>query len=90
MSYLTTEKKKEIFKQYGGNEGNTGSIEGQIALFTFRIQSLTEHLKKHRKDYSTTRALTNLVGKRRRLLNYLQRTNLESYRKLIQDLNLRK
>lgn len=70
--YLDSEKKKEIFKKYAGSETNTGSAEGQIALFTYRIANLTEHLKRNRKDYGTQRALQLLVGKRRSLLDYLK------------------
>ena len=70
--YLTPEVKKEIFAKHGGNETNTGSTEGQIALYTFRISHLTEHLKKNRKDYGTQRAVQLLVGKRRSLLDYLK------------------
>ena len=88
--YLTTEVKKEIFKKFGKSESNTGSTEGQIALFTHRINYLTEHLKLQKKDFSTERALINLVGKRRSLLNYLQRRNIEKYRQLIEELNIRK
>jgi small subunit ribosomal protein S15 len=65
--YLSTEKKQEIFKKFGGNEKNTGSTEGQIALFTHRINHLTDHLKKNRKDYGTQKALLDLVGKRKSL-----------------------
>ncbi|NPA43039.1 MAG: 30S ribosomal protein S15 [Chlorobi bacterium] len=88
--YLTPEIKKEIFKKYGKNENDTGSPEGQIALFTYRIKHLTEHLKKHKHDYSTERALIKLVGKRRRLLNYLKNNDIERYRKIIKELGLRK
>jgi len=88
--YLTKEKKEEIFQQYGGAAGNTGSIEGQIALFTFRIQSLTDHLKENRKDHSSRRALLTLVGKRRRLLNYLAKKNIVGYRDIIEKLEIRK
>jgi small subunit ribosomal protein S15 len=88
--YLTSDVKKEIFKKHGGAEANTGSTEGQIALFTHRINHLTEHLKKNRKDYGTQRALLNLVGKRRSLLNYLMNKDIEKYRALIKELNLRK
>jgi len=70
--YLTKETKAEIFKQHGGSEKNTGSAEGQIALFTFRINHLTEHLRANRKDYNTERSLVRLVGKRRSLLDYLK------------------
>ncbi len=88
--YLTTEKKKEIFKKFGKKDINTGSAEGQIALFTNRINHLTEHLKTNRKDYSTQRALLKLVGKRRKLLDYLKDKDIEKYRTLLKSLNLRK
>lgn len=88
--YLTSETKKEIFKKYGKSEKNTGSTEAQIALFSLRINHLTEHLKSNKKDFATQRALINLVGKRRSLLNYLKNTNLERYRALVAELNLRK
>jgi small subunit ribosomal protein S15 len=90
MSYLTAEKKQEIFKEFGKSEANTGSTEGQIALFTTRISHLTGHLKTNRKDYSTQRALLRLVGKRRRLLDYLKDRDIEKYRTLIKELNIRK
>ncbi len=90
MSYLTAEKKQEIFTEYGESVKNTGSTEGQIALFTFRISNLTEHLKSNRKDYSTQTALLKLVGKRRRLLDYLKENDIEKYRQLIKKLKLRK
>jgi small subunit ribosomal protein S15 len=90
MSYLTAEKKRDIFKEFGAAEANTGSTEGQIALFTYRIENLTEHLKSNRKDYSTQRSLLKLVGKRRRLLDYLKNKDIEKYRALIKKLNLRK
>lgn len=90
MSYLSAEKKKEIFKEFGQSETNTGSTEGQVALFTSRISHLTAHLKKNRKDYSTQRALLKLVGKRRKLLEYLKNKDIERYRSLIKELNLRK
>jgi len=88
--YLTTEKKKEFFEKYGKSATDTGSVEGQIALFTYRIAHLTEHLKKNKKDYSTQRSLLKLVGKRRRLLDYLKRKDIERYRSIIKDLNIRK
>ena len=88
--YLTSEKKKEFFKKYGKNAEDTGSAEGQIALFSHRISHLTEHLKKNNKDYSTQRALVRLVGKRRRLLNYLKDRDIERYRQIIKSLKLRK
>ncbi len=90
MSYLTAEKKQEIFKEFGKSETNTGSTEGQIALFTHRISHLTGHLKTNRKDYGTQRALLRLVGKRRRLLDYLKDNDIEKYRVLIKELNIRK
>jgi len=88
--YLTAEKKKEIIKSMGKSEADTGSPESQIALFTYRINHLTEHLKIHRKDFDTQRSLLKLVGKRRRLLDYLKDKDIEKYRQLIKDLNLRK
>lgn len=88
--YLSSEKKKEFFATYGSGEADTGTAEGQIALFSFRIAHLTEHLKINRKDYSTQRALINLVSKRRRLLNYLKDRDIERYRAIIKKLNLRK
>jgi ribosomal protein S15, bacterial/organelle len=88
--YLSKEKKAEIFKQYGGTEKNTGSTEGQIALFTYRINYLTEHLKKNHKDFNTERSLVKLVGKRRSLLDYLKNNDIEKYRSLIKELGIRK
>lgn len=88
--YLTTEKKQEIFAEHGESAQDTGSSEGQIALFTFRINHLTEHLKKNKKDYNTERSLVRLVGKRRKLLNYLKDTDINRYRAIIKKLNLRK
>jgi small subunit ribosomal protein S15 len=88
--YLTTEKKKELFTQYGNTATNTGSAESQIALFTFRINHLTDHLRSNKKDYSTQLALLKLVGKRRRLLDYLKDKNIERYRDVIKTLNIRK
>lgn len=87
---LTTEKKQGIFKKFGGKETNTGSTEGQIALFTERINDLTEHLKKNKKDYNTERSLIMLVGKRRNLLDYLKNKDIEKYRALIKELKIRK
>lgn len=89
-TYLTTEKKREIFGEYGGAETNTGSPEGQIALFTYRIQSLSTHLKTNKKDHSCRRTLLTLVGKRRRLLGYLAKKDINKYRELIEKLGLRK
>jgi small subunit ribosomal protein S15 len=88
--YLTTEKKKELFAQYGNSETNTGATESQIALFTFRINHLTDHLRENKKDYSTQLALLKLVGKRRRLLDYLKDRDIERYREVIKALNIRK
>lgn len=88
--YLTAEKKQELFAQHGKDAKNTGSAEGQIALFTFRINHLTEHLKQNKKDHSTRRALIKLVGKRRSLLDYLIKKDIERYRSIIKELNLRK
>ena len=90
MNYLTTEDKQKIFKKYGSSETDTGSYESQVALFTERIQHLTLHLKDHKKDFSTERALLRIVGKRRRLLNKLKKEDIERYRKLIADLKLRR
>jgi small subunit ribosomal protein S15 len=89
-NYLTKEKKAEIFQQYGGSETNTGATEAQIALFTYRIQSLSAHLKENHKDHSCRRALLTMVGKRKRLLKYLQSTDLNKYRELIEKLGIRK
>lgn len=75
--YLSAEKKKDIFKEYGKSEFDTGSTEGQVALFTFRIKHLTEHLKINRKDNKTERSLVLLVGKRRKLLDYLKKKTLK-------------
>ena len=88
--YLTKEKKQEIFAQYGKSATNTGSAESQIALFTNRINHLTEHLRGNQKDFSTQRALLKLVGQRRRQLDYLKDNDIERYRGIIKSLNLRK
>ena len=88
--YLTKEKKAEIFKEYGGSEGNTGSTEGQIALFTYRVQQMSAHLKENPKDHSCRKALLTMVGKRKRLLGYLQKKDLQKYRELIEKLGIRK
>lgn len=89
-TYLPSEKKEEIFAQYGGAAKNTGSVEGQVALFTYRIQSLSEHLRSNHKDHSARRRLLTLVGKRRRLLTYLAKKDIVKYRELIEKLNIRK
>lgn len=88
--YLSTDEKKKIFKKHGKNESDTGNAEGQVALFTYRIAHLTEHLKKNRKDFSTQLSLTKLVGKRRSQLNYLMKIDIERYRAIIKKLELRK
>ncbi|HEY8400166.1 MAG TPA: 30S ribosomal protein S15 [Cytophagaceae bacterium] len=90
--YLTSEKKQEIFKTNGKakSEKDTGSAESQIALFTFRINHLTEHLKQNPKDYSSRLGLLKLVGKRRRLLDYLMNIDIERYRAVVAEHNLRK
>jgi small subunit ribosomal protein S15 len=87
---LLKEKKSAIVKEFGGKETNTGSIEGQIALLTERISQISGHLQQNKKDFSTHRGLMQLVGKRKRLLNYLQKHNLTGYRQLIEKLGLRK
>ncbi|MBL7903438.1 MAG: 30S ribosomal protein S15 [Bacteroidales bacterium] len=88
--YLTSEVKSEIFSTYGKSAQDTGSAEGQIALFTHRIQHLTGHLKTNRNDLVTERSLVRLVGKRRRLLDYLKEKDIERYRDVIKKLNIRK
>ena len=88
--YLTKEKKAEIFAKHGESATNTGSAEGQIALFTYRINYLTNHLKNNRKDYNTERSLVKLVGKRRNLLDYLIKNDIVRYRAIIKELELRK
>ena len=88
--YLTKEKKEEIFEKYGNGKNNTGSAEGQIALFTYRINHLTEHLKQNRKDFNTERSLVKLVGKRRALLDYLTKKDILRYRAIVKELGLRK
>ena len=88
--YLTKEKKAEIFVEHGKTATNTGSAEGQIALFTFRINHLTGHLKRNHKDFNTERSLVKLVGKRRSLLDYLIKTDILRYRAIVKELGLRK
>jgi small subunit ribosomal protein S15 len=87
---IAKEKKEELAKQFGSSEGDTGTAEVQIAIFSERIIDLTEHLKTHTKDHSTRRGLLKLVGKRRRLLNYLIETDIDRYRKIIAELGIRK
>jgi len=88
--YLTKKVKSEIFAKNGRTETKPGSAKGQIALFTFRISHLTEHLKKNRHDYNTERSLVLLVGKRRSLLDYLKKKDINRYRAIIKELNIRK
>ena len=88
--YLTKEAKEKLFKKHGKDAKGTGSSEGQIALFTERINHLTEHLKQNRKDFNTERALVKLVGKRRALLDYLMKTDILRYRAIAKELGLRK
>ncbi len=88
--YLTGEIKKEIFKKHGKSVTNTGTAESQIALFTYRIAHLTGHLKSNKKDFSTQRSLLKLVGKRRSLLDYLKKRDIERYRAIIKALKLRR
>lgn len=88
--YLTPEKKEDLFTQYGKSNKDTGSAESQIALFSYRINHLTEHLKKNHKDFGTQKSLIKLVGKRRSLLDYLKNREIERYRAIIKVLNIRK
>jgi small subunit ribosomal protein S15 len=87
---LTQERKAEITAQFGATPQDTGNTRVQVALLTQRINDLTEHLREHKKDHHSRRGLLMLVGRRRRLLNYLQRTDLEGYRSLVRELGLRK
>ena len=88
--YLSTEKKAEIFAKHGKSATDTGSAEGQIALFTFRINHLSQHLKSNHKDFNTEKSLVKLVGKRKRLLDYLKNKDISRYRAIIAELGLRK
>jgi small subunit ribosomal protein S15 len=90
MSYLTTEKKAGIFADFGTAEKNTGSIEGQIAMLTEKINHISNHLRTNKKDFSTQRGLMQMVGRRKRLLTYMSKHNLTGYRALIEKLGLRK
>ena len=90
MPYLTIEKRAKIFQDFGGKAANTGSIEGQIALLTERINHISGHLQDNKKDFSSQRGLMDLVGQRKSLLTYLSRRNLIGYRQLIEKLGLRK
>ena len=88
--YLTKSIKEGLFKEHGKSEKDSGSTEGQIALFTTRINHLTNHLKKNRKDFNTERSLVKMVGKRKNLLNYLKTKDIERYRSIIKKLSIRK
>ena len=88
--YLDAAKKQEIFGTYGKSNSDTGSVESQVALFSYRISHLTEHMKANRKDHTTERALVKLVGKRRALMNYVKAKDIERYRALVKALGLRK
>ena len=88
--YLDQAKKVEIFTQFGKDAKDTGSVESQVALFTYRIQHLTEHLKKNHKDFVTARSLTMMVGRRRKLLKYLYVNDINRYRAIVKALGLRK
>jgi small subunit ribosomal protein S15 len=87
---LTAQRKQELIERFGAGAADTGRTEVQVALLTERINHLTEHLRAHRKDHHSRRGLLMLVGRRRRLLNYLQRTDVERYRALVRELGLRK
>lgn len=88
--YLDSAKKAELFEKYGKSVKDTGSPESQIALFTFRIAHLTEHLRQNKKDFATERSLKMLVGKRRRMLDYLIKVDIERYRPIIKELGIRR
>ena len=88
--YLQADKKQEIFAKYGKSNTDTGSAESQVALFSYRIAHLTEQLKTNKKDFGTRRALLKLVGKRRRVLDYLKSKDIERYRNIVKELGLRR
>lgn len=90
MSHLTTEAKKQIFSTFGKNEKDTGSVQAQVAMLTERINHISKHLKTNKKDFSSNRGLMQMVGRRKRLLQYLNRKNITEYRALIEKLGLRK
>lgn len=90
LMYLDKEKKQEIFGQYGKSNTDTGSAESQIALFSFRINHLTEHMKLNKKDIATNYALKKMIGRRRRMLDYLKSRDIERYRDIVAKLGLRK
>ena len=87
---LSKDKKTSIVESFAGTKGDTGSVEVQVALLTERINNLTEHMKEHKHDYHTNRGLLQMVGKRKNLLEYLKREDVQRYRELIKKLNLRK
>lgn len=87
---ITKERKEELVEKFGGSKDNTGSTEAQIAIFTERINDLTGHLKENKQDHASRRGLLKLVGKRRKLLNYLKKKDIEKYRELISELGIRK
>ena len=88
--YLSKETKEKIFEEHGSSKTDTGSTEGQIALFSYRIDHLSNHLKSNRKDFNTEHSLVKLVGKRRSLLDYLKAKDIERYRSIVKKLGLRK
>jgi small subunit ribosomal protein S15 len=90
MYYLDSEKKKEFFAKHGKGAADTGSPEAQVAMYSYRIAHLTEHLKQNRKDFNTQRALVNLVGKRRKVLDYLMSKDITRYRAIVKELGLRR
>jgi len=90
MSHLSAKQKTDIYKKYGGAAANTGATESQIAQLTERINHISNHLKQNKKDFSTHRGLMQMVGRRKRLLQYMSRTNLQGYRELIEKLGIRK
>ena len=90
MPHLTTDAKKQIFNTYGGSETNTGSVEAQVAMLTERINHIAAHVRQNKKDHHSNRGLVLMVGRRRRFLAYMQRTNITGYRALIEKLGLRK
>lgn len=87
---ITKERKEELVEKYGGSKENTGSTEAQIAIFTERINDLTDHIQENSQDHASRRGLLKLVGKRRKLLDYLKKNDIEKYRELISDLGIRK
>jgi small subunit ribosomal protein S15 len=87
---ITSQRKRELASRFGASESDTGATQVQVALLTDRINDLTEHLRTHSKDHHSRRGLLKMVGRRRRLLRYLQRTDLEGYRTLVRDLGLRR